>query len=167
MKGIIGNFTMVELDVRIKAKDLYDFLLVHSYSQLSGLFGSILGAIMIMVGASNKQWIFVIGGGALLLYLPWVLFIKSRQQILGNPSFKESFKYRLDDEGITISQGDISETHEWSTIVKAISTPRSIIVYTSRVNATIFPKSEMRDKKNAVIEIISKNVPPKNVKIRA
>ena len=131
------------------------------------MMGSILGAIMILVGLPQKQWIFVIGGVALLLYLPWTLFIKSRQQILNNPVFKKSLHYVLDNEGIHISQGDVEEMQSWDNMVKAVSTSRSIIVYTSRINATIFPKRQMGDKTAAIIETISTNMPANKVKIRA
>ena len=158
---------MVELDVKIEAGDLYDFMLMHSYSKPSGILGSALGAVMVIVALSTKQWIFLIGGIALLLYLPWVLFIKSRQQVLGNPVFEQSLHYVLDENGVTISQGETEETQSWENMVKAVSTGRSIILYTSRVNATIFPKRQMEDKKAAVIETISTHMPPSKVKIRA
>lgn len=157
---------MVELDIKITAGDLYDFLLMHSYTKASGIMGSALGALMIIVALVQKQWIFLIGGVVLLLYLPWVLFIKSRQQVLNTPAFKEPLHYILDENGITISQGDATTTQSWDDMVKAVSTGRSIIVYTSRVNATIFPKSQLQDKKAAVIEVISTHMPPKKVKIR-
>lgn len=158
---------MVELDIKIEAGDLYDYMLRHSYNSMSGLMGSILGAIMIIVGLPQKKWIFVIGGLALLLYLPWTLFIKSRQQVLNNPIFKQPLHYVLDGEGIHISQGDVEEMQSWDNMVKAVSTSRSIIVYTSKVNATIFPKRQMGDKTAAVIETISTNMPANKVRIRA
>ncbi len=158
---------MVELDIKIKAGDLYDFMLMHSYNQLSGLMGSILGALMIIVALNTKKWILLVGGVVLLLYLPWILFIKSRQQIVANPVFQEPLHYVLDENGITISQGESVTTQSWEDMVKAVSTNKSIIVYTSRVNATIFPKNQMGDKKTAVIEIISTHMPPKKVRIRA
>lgn len=158
---------MVELDVKIKASDLYDFMLMHSYNQPSGLMGSILGALMVIVALSTKQWLFLIGGIALLLYLPWVLFIKSRQQALGNPAFQQPLHYVLDENGVTISQGEETATQAWGDMYKAVSTTKSIILYTSKVNATIFPKEQMGDKKAAVIAMISTNMPPKKVKIRA
>lgn len=158
---------MVELDVKIGAGDLYDFMLMHSYHQVSALIGSSFGAVMIIVALSTKQWIFLIGGLVLLLYLPWVHFIKSRQQALNNPAFREPLHYVLDENGITISQGETKTTQSWDDMVKAVSTGRSIIVYTSRVNATIFPKSQLGDKKTAVIEMISTHMPPAKVKIRA
>ena len=49
---------------------------------------------------------------------------------------------------------------------KAVSTTRSIVVYTSAVNASIFPKRELGEKSSAVIEMISIHMPPKKVKIR-
>lgn len=158
---------MVELDIKIGAGDLYDFMLMHSYNQVSGLLGSILGALMVIVSLNTKNWLLLIGGILLLLYLPWVLFIKSRQQILANPVFKEPLHYVLDENGVTISQGDSVTTQSWDDMVKAVSTTKSIIVYTSKVNATIFPKNQVGDKKAAVIEIISTHMPPAKVKIRA
>ena len=158
---------MVEVDIKISAGDLYDYMLMHSYNSPSGIMGSTLGAVMVLVALSTKQWLFLIGGLALLLYLPWVLFIKSRQQAINNPVFKQPLHYVLDENGITISQGETSTTQGWEDMVKAVSTGRSIIVYTSRVNATIFPKRQLGDKKTAVIETISTYMTPAKVKIRA
>lgn len=158
---------MVELDIKIEAGDLYDYMLRHTYNSPSGMLGSMVGALMVIVALPQNQWIFVIGGLVLLLYLPWTLFIKSRQQVLTNPVFKQPLHYVLDGEGIHISQGDVEEMQSWDNMVKAVSTSRSIIVYTSKVNATIFPKRQLGDKTAAVIETISTNMPPKKVKIRA
>ncbi len=158
---------MVELDIKINAGDLYDYMLMHSYNSASGIMGSVFGAIMVLIALSTKRWLLLAGGVILLLYLPWVLFVKSKQQALSNPSFQRPLHYVLDEQGITISQGEVSGTIGWEQMVKAVSTGRSIIVYTSKVNATIFPKKQMGDKKTAVIEMISTNMPPAKVKIRA
>ena len=42
---------MIEFDVNMKAGDLYDYMLRHTYSGFSGLFGSVVGMIM-MLGAN-------------------------------------------------------------------------------------------------------------------
>ncbi len=158
---------MVELDMKIEAGDLYDYLLIHNYSGATGILGSAVGAMAILVGLTSKNWLLLILGIALLLYLPWTLFIKSRQQILNNPVFKEPLHIVLDENGMTVSQGELSEQQSWEHMIKAVSTGRSIILYTSRVNATIFPKKQMGDKKDLVIEMISTHMPPKKVKIRS
>ena len=156
----------IEFDVNVTAGDLYDYMLSYAYSSASGVMGSAVGAVMVIFALSTRQWIFMIGGVVLLAYLPWTYFIKSRQQALNNPAFKQPLHYVLDEKGLTVSQGEESGTVVWEDMVKAVSTSRSIILYTSRVNATIIPKRQMGDKKAAVIEMISVHMPPKKVKIR-
>lgn len=157
---------MIELDIKIEAGDLYDYMLRHTYSSAAGVMGSTFGALFILLAIGTQRWVFILFGIILLLYLPWTLFIRSRKQVLSNPSFQKPLHYVLDDTGITISQGDDSIQYPWDELYKAVSTGRSIIVYTSRINATIFPKRQMEDKKTAVIEIISTHMNPNQVKIR-
>lgn len=158
---------MIELDVKIEAGDLYDYMLMHTYSSASGVLGSTVGALLILLAIGTQRWAFIVLGIILLLYLPWTLFIKSRRQVLTNPSFQKPLHYVLDDAGITISQGEDSVQYPWEELYKAVSTGRSIIVYTSRVNATIFPKKQMEDKRSSVIEMISTHMQPNKVKIRS
>lgn len=157
---------MVELDVKIEAGDLYDYMLMHTYHSASGLLGSGVGAVAVLAGAMRGQVLFLVAGLVLLLYLPYTLYLKSRQQALANPAFKQPLHYVLDEQGITISQNGEQQYQEWDSMVKVVSTGRSIIVYTSKVNATIFPNREMKDKRTDVIEMISTHMPPKKVRIR-
>lgn len=158
---------MLTLTVKIEAGDLYDYMLMHSYNSPAGALGSAFGAMLIVFAIATRQWVFIVLGGVILLYLPWTLFIKSRQQILRNPNFQEPLQYTLDEEGLTISQGEEQAQMAWADMHKAVSTGRSIILYTSRVNATLFPKRQLGDQKMAVIEMISTHMPPAKVKIRS
>jgi len=157
---------MVELDIKIDAGDLYDYMLMHAYNGASGILGSCLGALAAVVGFTRGPVILGILGLIVLVYLPWTLFLKSRQQALTNPAFAKPLHYRLDEQGITVSQGDSEEQQNWSDMVKAVSTSRSIIVYTSKNSATIFPRKKMGDKTTAVIQSICANMEPKKVRIR-
>lgn len=158
---------MLELTVKIEAGDLYDYMLRHSYNSPAGILGSTFGALLVLFALATKQWIFLVLGVVMLLYLPWTLFIKSRSQILSNAFFQEPLHYTLDEEGLTVSQGEAEEKMAWEDMYKAVSTGRSIILYTSHINATIFPKRQLGDQKMAVIEMISTHMPPKKVKIRS
>lgn len=157
---------MLELDVKIEAHDLYDYMMAHTYNSPSGILGSCAGGLMVVVGVMSGKVIFIIAGMALLLYLPWTLFIKSRQQALNNPAFKQPLHYVLDENGITVSQGEVSQSQAWENMYKATSTNKNIIVYTSPVNATIIPKRVLGEERSKCIEIISTHMPPKKVKIR-
>ena len=86
---------MIELDVKIDAKDLYDYLLRHSYNSASGIIGSCFGALMVVLAVLTGQWLYLIFGVIMLLYLPWTLFIRSKQQILSNPGFQQPLHYLL------------------------------------------------------------------------
>ena len=158
---------MINLTVKIEAGDLYDYMLMHSYNSPAGLLGSTFGAVLIIFAFATTQWIFAVLGVVMLLYLPWTLFVKSRRQILTNPSFQEPLRYTLDEEGLTVSQGEAQERMDWENMHKAVSTGRSIILYTSPVNATIFPKRQLGEERTAVVEMISAHMPPKKVKIRS
>lgn len=157
---------MLELDVKIEAGDLYDYMLRHSYNSASGMIGSCFGALLVVFSLGTGQWLYLVFGLIILLYLPWTLFIRSRKQILTNASFQQSLHYTLDEEGITISQGEDAVKYLWEEMHKAVSTGRSIILYTSPTNATIFPRKQLEDKSKAVIEMISTHMPPAKVKIR-
>ena len=62
----------VEFDVKITAGDLYDYMLSHTYSGFSGLFGSIVGALFIVYYAATRTNLyFLIAGILILLYIPW------------------------------------------------------------------------------------------------
>ncbi len=158
---------MVKLTVKIEAGDLYDYMLRHSYNSPAGILGSAFGAVLIIFALMSQHWAILALGAVMLLYLPWTLFVRSRRQILSNPSFQKPLQYVLDDRGLTISQGEEEAEMAWGDMHKAVSTGRSIILYTSRVNATIFPKRELGDQKAAVIEMISTHMPPERVKIRS
>lgn len=156
----------VEFDVKITPGALYDYLLSHTYHSLSGLAGTLVGALMIVIFFMNMKPVFLIAGIVVIAYLPWTLFIRSRQQYLSNAAFKEPLHYRLTDDGIEVSQGDTVQMQAWGDMYKAISTSGSILVYTNKINACIFPKKDLGDKRPAVIQAISTHMEPGKVKIR-
>lgn len=156
----------MEFDVKVTAGVLYDYLLYHTYTSLSGMLGTLVGVFLIMAFVSTKYVIYLIAGVVLIAYLPGALFLRAMQQVQNTPAFKKPLHYKMTDEGISVSQGENEENQTWDSCVKAVSTGRSIILYTSRTAASIFPKRDLGDKKEALIQMISTHMPPKKVKIR-
>jgi hypothetical protein len=156
----------LEFDVKITASAMYDYLLYHTYTSLSGLLGTIVGVFLIMAFVATKYPIYLIAGLVLILYLPCTLFLRANQQVVNTPAFKKPLHYKMTDDGISVSQGESEEKQSWDSCYKAVSTSKSIIVYTSRTTASIFPKSDLGDKKDALVQIISTHMPPQKVKIR-
>lgn len=156
----------LEFDVKMTAGALYDYMLRHTYYSASGLIGTIVGALLVVWFFYGGGVIFLIAGAVILLYLPWTLFLKSRQQMLNTPAFKKPLHYKMTEEGVEVSQGEEVQFQKWEDMYKAVSTPKSIIVYTSPVNASVFPKQDMGEMTSQVIEMISTHMPPAKVKIR-
>ena len=72
----------------------------------------------------------------------------------------------MTEEGVFVSQDGQEEMQEWPNMYKAVSTPKSIILYTTKVNACIFPRKDLGTDVPKLMEIISVNMDPKKVKIR-
>ena len=157
----------LEFDVKVDSKVLYDYMLHHTYGSFQGVLGTGVGALMLVGFAVTGYVIWLIAGIVLLAYLPWSLFLKSKQQMLSTPAFKKPLHYRMTEDGVEISQGEAKEFQKWEHMTKATSTGKSIILYTSPVNASIFPRADLKDKEVAVIEMISTHLPPNKVKIKA
>ena len=156
----------VEFDVKITAADLYDYMLAHTYSGFSGLFGSVVGALFVIMYFNTGQFLYLIAGAVILLYIPCSLFMRAQKQAVLNETFKKPIHYVLTDEGVTVSQGDNEMFQEWDVVYKAKSTNRSLLIYTSKVNAWIFPKRDLGKDKEAVIQLISAHVAPDRIKIK-
>ena len=157
----------VEFDVKITATDLYDYMLSHTYSSFSGLFGSIVGAFFIILYfGMDTQFLYLFAGVVILLYIPCSLFMRAHKQVALNEAFKKPLHYVLTDEGVTVSQGENEMFQGWDVVYKAKSTNRSLLIYTSKVNAWIFPKKDLGKDKDAVIQLISAHVAPNKVKIK-
>ncbi len=157
---------LFEFDVQMTTGILYDYLLKHTYSGLQGILATIIGGLLLMNFAVGGRVLYLIAGIVVILYIPLSLYLSARRQMLLTEAFKKPLHYCFYEEGIEVSQDDIVELQQWEAMEKAISTGKSIIVYTSRVKAAIFPRKDMGEQAVRVIEIISTHMSPDKVKIK-
>lgn len=155
-----------EVDVHIKASDLFDYSLRHSYTSLSGLLSTIIGFLMIYAyfakGASVWYLLF---GIIVVVYIPANLFLMSRQQAM-QETFRKPLRYTFYKEGMAVSQGDVQDVIGWDYILKAVATSNSIIVYTGKNRASIFPRRDLNPDATALIQVLSTHLDPKKIKIK-
>lgn len=156
----------LEFDIKITAKELYDFMLYHTYTGFSGLFGTVIGALFIIYFFMAGVWYYLVAGLVIIFYIPCSLYMRAKRQALTNEFFKKPIHYVLSEDGVTVMQGEYDMTLPWDSIAKATASNRSIFVYTSKVNAWIFPKSLLGEQKNDLIQIISEHVAPDKIKIK-
>ena len=156
----------VEFDVKITTGTMYDYMLRHTFTSFAGIVGEVLGLVLVAGFFVTGQWVYLIAGLICVFYQPVSLYFRAKRQVRDNRSFDGPLHYRLDDEGITVKSGDDTDSLPWDRMYKAVSTTRSVILYTGRVNACIFPKDDLGDKKDDVIAVISAHMDPKQVNIR-
>lgn len=156
----------MEFDVKMTSGIVYDYMLHHTYTAPSGLIGNCAGGLAVVLYFYNGNVLALAAGLILLLYTPWTLFLKSKQQMLQTASFQKPLHYQWNEEGIQISQGGEALLVEWEKLYKAVSTRQSIIVYTSKINAWIFPKKDLGEQLVEAIGMLSAHLPPAKVKIR-
>ena len=162
----IEGETVLEFDVMMSKGVLYDYLLRHSYSSAVGLLGSCFGAFGIIMFFCYGGWLYLIMGIIVLVYLPVTLYQKSNMVMLTNPAYKRPLKYRFTEKGFTVSQEEARSSIEWSGCRKAVSTKKSIIIYTGKNNASIFPREQIPGGASSLIGVIARYMEPKRIKIR-
>ena len=139
----------------------------HAYTSASGLLGTLVGVLLLIGFAGNTDYpALLVAGLIILFYMPVTLYTRAKKQILLNPAFKKAIHYVMDDNGVTVSDGENEMTVEWSDMFRAYSTNQSIILATSRINAWIFPKKDLKEDRYALIEMISTHMSPDKVRIK-
>lgn len=157
---------LYEADVTITVSVLYDYFLRHVYSSFSGMFGTIVGAFMIMVYLMKGiSVLYLICGVIVILYLPCSLYLTAKRQSL-QEAFKTPLHYAFYENGVEVSQNDIRQMQRWEDMVKAVSTSQSIILYTGKNAASIFPRKDLKEDSMGLIQVISTHMDAKKVKIR-
>lgn len=155
-----------EFDVMMTTGKMYDYMLRHTFTSFAGITGELLGIVLVVGFFAYGKWPYLAVGIICVLYQPLALYIRAKRQVKGNEVFAGPLHYIVDDGGITVQSRDAEDHLSWTGIYKVVSTTRSIIVYTGRVNACIFPKDDMGSVKDAVISLISTHLDPGQVNIR-
>lgn len=157
---------LFEMDVHMSTGVLYDYLLRHIYTSFSGIFGTIIG-ILLAAGYFMKGLgiIYLICGIIVIFYLPWSLFLTAKKQMLLKV-FQSPIHYTFYENGVEVSQDGVSQMQRWENMVKAVSTSKSIILYTGKKVASIFPRKDLEGDATGLIRIICSHMDPKKVKIK-
>lgn len=163
----------VRFDVKMTAKTMYDFSLHTTYTSFSGIAGAVLGAAGLfravsyiadgdMTGAAPYTLLalfFLVGS-------PLAMWMRSAEQVRRTPMFQQPITYELNEQGVVVSQGEEQVLNEWINFQKAVSTNHSLILYVTKVRAIILPKKDIGEQYQAVLQMISAHMDPRDVKIR-
>ena len=163
----------ITFSIKIKTGDLYKFLLNYNYKTFGGIFGVILSvASLVYLGANyseldnGKRLLFFILGLLFTVVQPIQLLQRAAMQISKNPAFRYPLQYEIKEDGIYVSQNGQQEIILWDSIVNVMETKSQILVYTSRVNACIWPKTQISEKIQNVRQALRDNLDEKVCKCK-
>lgn len=154
----------MEFEVKMTSGILYTYLLRHNYLSFNGWVGVGLGFILIAFYFTSDNLWSLLAGLVVLIYPFLSLYTKSKKQMLLNPSFKNPLLYKIDDEGIRVSQGADEVQVNWEQLYKVINARKMILIYTSPLNAWIIPRNILAGKEDMLRETLLKKLPAAKIK---
>ena len=155
----------VKFSVQITVKDMFAFLMHHSYRGASLIADAIVtfGAIgMLLAGFGKgdpvKTVALILVALLFTVVHPLQLYNRARKQVKNNEVFKLPLDYVLNDEGITLSQGEQSQSITWADVYQVREYKSQILVYTGRIYAFVWPKSALSQCENEVRALFKKHL---------
>lgn len=155
----------VKFSVQIKVNDMFNFLMHHSYRGVSLLADAIVtfGAIGLLIagfGKGDPAKTFALVFVALLFTVihPLQLYSRAKKQVKNNKVFQKPLEYVLTDEGISLSQGEETQSFSWADVYQIKENKSQIFVYTGRVYACVWPKRELKECEDEVRELFKKHL---------
>ncbi|WP_310601971.1 YcxB family protein [Anaerosporobacter sp.] len=163
----------VNLKIELKVSDMYEFLLRHAYTSISGLIGvgiSLVALVFFFIGLKDsdayQSVLLLLIASLFTIINPIQLRLKAKQQVCLNPMFKIPLEYEFSETGIVVKQNEEQAELVWADTFKVVETKSLIIIYFSKVTGYILPKSQMGEQKETLMELIKGNVDAKYCKFR-
>ena len=165
----------VKFSVQITVKDMFAFLMHHSYRGSALIADAVVtfGAIGLLLagygeGDPVKITALILVAMLFTVVHPLQLYNRARKQVKNNEVFKLPLNYVLTEEGITLSQGEETQSFTWADVYQIKEYKSQILVYTGRVYACIWPKSALAGCEEEVRELfkahLSEKVAGKSIK---
>lgn len=154
----------VSITIQLKASDMFHFLMRHTYTSFSGIFGVFLSCgalVLLMIGFQTNDplnnIILIFMSTLFLIINPIQLKFKAARQIKTNPMFQKPLNYKINQEGLLAAQGEEEVVVKWEEVRKIVETGKCIIIYLSPVRAFIFPREQYQEQYEMVKGIICDN----------
>ncbi len=155
----------IKFDVKVGVKELYFFLLHYNYASVNGAISLLLSLVSLGVFVfrlqyewSTSNWFFLAIGLLFTVVQPVLLLKMAVTQKIKNPSMNDPLEYELREDGILLRQNDLEQLAPWDGIAKVVENKKQILVYTSRVNACIWPKKQLEEQKEELKLYVSEHV---------
>lgn len=155
---------MIEVDVKLDKRSLSRFLIYHNYVRVSGVAGLLLslGALVSLcirwnTWSPTQKGLLVVLALLFTVLQPLILISKGKRQ-LAMDEFQNPFHYCFDENGVTISQDEQSQSFAWKDIRRTVYRKDAVYVYMSTVSAFVIPKEQCDGQFDELVSVIRERV---------
>lgn len=155
-----GNNT-ISFQVKIGVMDIYRFLMYYNYRSFGGVLGVIISlGCLVCLGLTYQHnelgvnVLYLVLGLLFTVIQPLMLLKKASMQVVSNQAFRNPLTYEIGEEQVVIRQEKEEAPIAWEQVVRTVETKKQLLLYTSRVNACIWPKDQMDGKVEQVKALI-------------
>ncbi|WP_027422249.1 YcxB family protein [Lachnobacterium bovis] len=155
----------VEFKTRLQSKNLFRFNMYQIYTSSQGIISIIAAIFVIVVGFYNLQKVplqktiltFAIGL-LFLFYLPITLYRRAKVSIKQNEILAGEINYTLSKEGVKVKCNEEEAVLPWKSVYKVVETKTNILIYSTRVNAYVIPREQVKDIYDDIFAVVNENL---------
>lgn len=142
----------IEFDVNLTEKDMYRFNLHHAYTGSQGILATLIALAVLAMAfvtrgrvSTGYTVLYFVFGLVFLVYMPITLWFRSKSLMKRLPVLRERIQYLVDAAGVHVTIGEESAELPWDMIYRMVSTKHNLLLYSTRINAYVIPRSQLGD----------------------
>ncbi len=159
----------ITFDVNMNAKELFKFSMNNTYRKVTGILWILfsIGAAFVTVYTwgdvdISRSILMIVLASLFTVVNPILTWMRVKLQAKTNKSFAKPLTYTIDEQGITVSQDELSDSVKWNEIWKAVKYGRQVVVYITNVRAFVFPVDCIGDKYDDLVTLLEKGLANRN-----
>jgi len=158
---------------KMNQKNMFDFLLRHSYFSFRGYIGLLIsicafGAAIYTFGKMQLLLtLILLGAGSLFTIVqPILLYNRAKLDVSKGGQFHVPITYTLSTDGIELARNGNQVEYGWDTIHKVITTKYAVVLYSGQYLTFILTKEGIGEQFDLMKELIQKNASAKYKNIK-
>lgn len=158
---VLENEMKVTLDIKITAKDLFNFNIRQAYKGMQGFLSVLLPVLLFAYGVNSigkvdviYTFVYFALGVVFLVYVPFSLW-KRANKVVNDPNnaLSKTLHYEFREDAIRVEVEDQNVEFKWENIFMMKKSGKLLLVYTNRINAYILPLEQVGDKYTELSEL--------------
>ncbi|MCR5324913.1 MAG: YcxB family protein [Lachnospiraceae bacterium] len=142
---------MYKVTAKPEAKDMFDFMLYHTYHNVAGIASVLIGigaivALIFNIINKGETMVAVLLAVIVVMFLansPLTIWYRAKKQAELIADSSNTITYTFSGVGLDMSRGKEYASYEWSRLEKIIEVQKCYYFYLSKNSAFVIPKEDL------------------------